>query len=243
MNIIKEKALRNKAVIDAVYEAGKQAGGGGGDSHYDTFWNVYQDNGNRTIYSNAFSGYGWTDETFKPKYDIKPTAAVSMFQTTQITNLKKILDDCGVRLDFSNCSSFNYVFQQSKITHIGIIDVSKASSINYFMPEAKFIYIEKLKLKDDGSQTFTSLYSFSNCKDLEHIIFEGVIGKANFDLHWSTKLDADSLKSIIDCLSPATTGLTVTLPATAQANYDAFYGEGAWATITGTKSNWTIAYL
>lgn len=222
--------------VDKAFTEGQQA-------ERDAFWDIYQQNGERTVYNNAFSGYGWTDETFKPKYDMRPISATQMFHSTQITNLKQILDKCGVVLDFSNCTGFTYTFQQSKITHIGVIDTRKCGNLNYFMTEAKFVYIEKIILKDDGSQSFMSGYSFSVCRVLEHIIFEGVIGKNGLDLHWSTKLDADSLKSIIDCLSTTTTGLTVTLPATAQSNYDAVYGSGAWEELVATKSNWTIALL
>lgn len=239
MQILKEKALRNKATIYAVYEAGKQVGGG------DTsFWDSYQNYGERIDYKNAFSGYGWTDETFKPKYDIKPTNAIQMFQQAQITNLKQILDECGVTLDFSNCTTLQYAFQSSKITEIGVIDASNCSNLNYFMPDAKFWWIEKLILKTDGSQSFTSTYSFGSCTNLEHCIFEGVIGKNGFDIHWSTNLDADSLKSIIDCLSNETTGLTVTLPTTAEATFNAVYGDIVpWEAYIANKPNWTIAYL
>ena len=234
-------AENEQRVYDAGYIKGK-AEGGGGDNYCDTFWDIYQQNGNRTIYQNAFSGLGWTDETFKPKYDMKPTSAVQMFHNTQITNLKKILDDAGLVLDFSKCTAFTYTFQQSKITHIGAIDVSNVTNLSYFMPEAKFVYIEKMILKNDGTQSFNSTYTFSLCRSLEHCIFEGVIGKNGFDIHWSTLLDADSLGSVINCLSTATTGLTVTLPTTAQANYDAVYGDGAWETLVATKQNWTVAY-
>ncbi|MBE6739702.1 MAG: hypothetical protein E7565_05230, partial [Ruminococcaceae bacterium] len=67
---IREKTGGNSAyktadmpgAIEDVFEAGKSQGGG--DSYYDTFWDNYQQNGNRTNYENAFAGYGWNAETF-----------------------------------------------------------------------------------------------------------------------------------------------------------------------------------
>lgn len=231
--------------IPKVYEKGYSDGQSqdSSDSYYDTFWDSFQDYGNRKDYRCAFAGVGWTDIIFKPKFDMYPTSAVEMFQNAKITNLKKILEDAKLELSFSNCTTLQYAFQNSQITHIRVIDARKCSNLNYFMPDAKFVYIEKLILKEDGTQTFTSNYSFSSCDELEHMIVEGVIGKNGFDLHWSTKLDADSLGSIINCLSTSTTGLTVTLPTTAKTNYDAVRGDGAWETLVSKKSNWTIAYM
>ncbi len=238
MSELKDKILQAKADLDSVYEAGKKAG-----SEDESFWDEYQSNGSRVNYQYGFAGYGWNDKTFRPKYDIKPTTAPYIFGMSGITNLKKILDDQGVILDFSECTGMTHAFQNTQITHIGVIDTQNLSNLNYFAAGAKLEYIEKLILKSNGSQTFTSEYSFNNCNHLEHLIVEGMIGKDGFDIHWSTKLDADSLASIINCLSATTTGLTVTLPTTAQTNYDAVYGEGAWVALVATRANWTIAYL
>ncbi|MFR8974476.1 MAG: hypothetical protein ACLVG9_00545 [Eubacteriales bacterium] len=48
----------------AVFDAGKK-------SEYDTFWDSYQENGNKVAYRLAFFGSGWNDTTFHPKYPIK----------------------------------------------------------------------------------------------------------------------------------------------------------------------------
>ncbi len=48
----------------AVFDAGKK-------SEYDTFWDSYQENGNKVAYRLAFFGSGWNDTTFKPKYPMK----------------------------------------------------------------------------------------------------------------------------------------------------------------------------
>ena len=51
----------------------------GRKAQYDEFWDSFQDNGNRTNMRNLFSGQGWNDKTFKPKYSMNPTDANSMF--------------------------------------------------------------------------------------------------------------------------------------------------------------------
>ena len=64
---------------DEGYTDGKQA-------QYDEFWNAYQQNGNRTNYNNAFFSYGWTSETYKPKYPITVKYGNGIFQQSQITD-------------------------------------------------------------------------------------------------------------------------------------------------------------
>jgi hypothetical protein len=55
----------------------------------DAFWEIYQDHGNRTDYTHAFAGYGWTYETYHPKYSIRLRdgwTGTSMFQNSSITD-------------------------------------------------------------------------------------------------------------------------------------------------------------
>ena len=101
-----------------VYDAGYTAGSGvdrdavlaegreqGEQDAYDAFWDVYQQNGERTHYSYAFAGRGWDDTVFKPKYPLTITeAADSMFSNNM--NLSYVDYD----LDFSNCPSNTYLF-------------------------------------------------------------------------------------------------------------------------------------
>ena len=64
---------------DEGYADGKQA-------QYDEFWDGYQEDGNKTNYNNAFFGYGWTSETYKPKYPITVKYGNNIFQQSQITD-------------------------------------------------------------------------------------------------------------------------------------------------------------
>lgn len=61
---IADKLKRIAENEQAVFEAGKK-------SEYDTFWDSYQENGNKIAYRLAFFGSGWNDTTFRPKYPMK----------------------------------------------------------------------------------------------------------------------------------------------------------------------------
>lgn len=221
--------------IPAVYGAGYAAGKAQGDGFYDTFWDTYQKKGERTAYSYAFAGGGWTDECFKPKYDIAPKGGCSyMFNTTSITDIKNI----GVDIDFSGCTDATYLLANSDIRTVGVLDMTGVTSLGYVMYNSRSLEsIDRFILKADGSNTFNSLLSFGYCYALTHCPFEGVIGRGDFDMHWSTRLDRESLTSIINCLSPDTQGLTVTLSKTA---VEAAFSESEWAALTATKPNWQV---
>lgn len=236
---IAQKTLQLKQDFDDVYEAGKKA-------ERDGFWDTFQDNGNRSNYNNAFARGGFTADNFYPKYDLVLQGDNSYmfftFTEGKLFSLKKRIEDCGIKFDTSQSTSLLHCFGYSDvITEIPTIDVSNGNpnAVHYiFCDCTNLTTVEKLIVKE--SLVFN--LSFRSCKALVNITIEGTIGQNGFDIHWSTKLSADSLKSIITALSTSTTGLTITLPTTAQANYEAVYGTGSWATLTATKSNWTIAY-
>lgn len=247
MNIA-DKVLRAKDDFNAVFDAGKQA-------EYDMFWDSFQENGNKTTYNYAFANGGWDATTFKPKYDIKPKSAQYMFYTfstsdDKLYDLKSRLDSLGVKLDFSQCTAFNSCFAYSHSQNIGVVDTRSASSIT-----GLFAYwgygrtIEKLILKDDGSQSFAN--NFNDAKLIKHMIVEGVIGKNGFNVQWLTTLDKESITSIVNALSTTTSGLTVTLSKTAIASAFGITStqvetptEGSeWYMLRHSKDNWTFSYV
>lgn len=198
-----EKLIRAKADIDAVYEVGKAAGG---DKYYDTFWDSYQKNGERNRYDHAFSGTGWNNETFKPKYDIKWNetngtgyGAYMIFRFAQIEgSLPDILKELGVTLDWTNNVNINYAFQGCIFTNVGEIITGNAANDSAFNGANKLETIEGLT---SSTGTFTKLSStFTNCKALKNITFNGEI-QCNIDLHWSTGLTNASLNSILTALT------------------------------------------
>ena len=236
-----ELKARAKADLDNAFEKGK-AQGGGGDSWYDTFWDTLQGKGQPMDYTSAFRAGGWNDELFYPKYDIVFDASTgAVFQYTKITKLKSKLDELGLKLDTSRATYLGQLFQGAYIKDVPIIDGSNATSITYiFGSRAKVETIEKLILSNKLTAVANA---FQHAENLTHVIFEGTIAITGMDLHWSTKLDAESYDSLIRCYDK-TKALTLTLPpeATVRSVYDAKYSSGAWDAITAQYPNVTIMY-
>lgn len=205
---------------------------------HDTFWDIYQQNGNRMDYNMAFAGVGWTDETFKPKYNITAVETGSLFQKNYITDMVKILEDCGVELDLSKGTEGVYLVNAcNSLTRLPVLDCRNRANINYFIISCSSLYsIEKVILKDDGTQAFNN-YSFLGLPRLEEIRFEGCIGKS-LAIKDSSKLSAASVQSIIDCLKDLTgqTQQTLTFHATVGANMT----DAQKAAITA--KNWQLVY-
>ena len=207
---------------------------------YDRFWDAYQNNGNRFGYLLGFAGDGWNAENFKPKYDIWITYGYMTFRANKAAiDMVEMCEKQGITIKYDTCSNFTQTFFDTKFTRIGEIDTSSASALDNTFNSAAVRVIDKIILKSDGTQTFSS--TFANCTNLEEISFEGTIGNS-VDVHWSTKLSAESYDSFFSCLSTEATGQTLTLPTTAETTYDAKYGEGAWAKKTEAHSNWIFQY-
>lgn len=226
------------------YENGRSAGYSDGYDFgkmevYHNFWDTYQDNGQRTHYAYAFGGYGWTDETFKPKYDIivGNNASPCIFAYSQLTNLKKILNEQNVRLDTSICTDLGSMFNGcTNLTSIPPIDASNSKHCN-----SLFLYCGKidgiyLKLKNDGTQTFTN--AFFNCNELRDLTITGVIGE-NISLKQSKYLSQGSLLSILKALSTTTTGKTLTLSD--NISYLTSFADVKQA--IKERPNWTISFV
>lgn len=176
------------------YDAGKLA-------EWSSFWDKYQDKGLRRNYSYAFSSQYWTDDIFKPKYDIQPINFGYAFNESHIVNLKSKLEEQNVKLDTSNCMNFINSFSSSNITHYPTIDMSKATATAYtFGSGAKVVKIEKLIVTN--STPFNSM--FQSASYLEEITIEGTIGQNGFNVQWSNKLTHDSLLSILNALEDKT---------------------------------------
>ena len=107
-------------------------------------------------------------------------------------------------------------------------------------------YIEKIIVS--ASTQYNNTFRFF--QNIEHCPFEGVIAQNGVDFTQSTKLDKESLSSVITCLSSTTTGLKVTLSKIA-VNKAFETSEGAndgstsaeWLALVNTKTNWTISLV
>lgn len=209
---------------------------------YDEFWDIFQDNGNRTDYYRAFGGIGWDDNTYQPKYDIAPQVTwdcSGLFLKSKITDIYK---NDTINIDFSKCGTFTQPFSESSITHIKILDTRSAKACTQILQTARnLVTIEKLILKDDGSQVFN--LAFNLCGNLANLTIEGTIGQS-IDLQWSPLTEA-SIRSVIGALSRTATGQTLTLKKSAK---EAAFTESAWAELIAPVSNqyngtWTISLL
>lgn len=182
--------------IGAVYEAGQK-------SEYDHFWDGYQYNGTRTGYLYGFCGVGWTDETFKPKYDMTPNSAMNMFRESSIRNLKQCIESCGVILDLSKVTNASALFgYNSVLTTIPKINLSSMTTSTYlFQNDSKLETIEELTISEKVAFVTSS---FSGCTALTRLIMAGTLATNGLDLHWSTKLDKESVLSIINILQDKT---------------------------------------
>ncbi len=182
-------------------EAGKQA-------EYDAFWDAYQDNGSRTGYNGAFSGEGWDDESFKPKYDIVPKKASCMFQYTRIKDIITCLNKAGVSLDCSKLTNASSMFYSCFAERLPRLDFSGATSLSsVFNYSTTIKYIEEVVFNKNAS--ITSI--LSGVTKLEYIRFSGTIGRNGLDLSSCGKLTAESLVSALEALADYSeyTGTTV----------------------------------
>ena len=210
--------------IPEVYTAGEK-------SAYDAFWDSYQSSSN---YYCKFAGDGWTENTFKPKYDIIPTEAGMMFYKNQIKDLVSVLEKCGVILDLSKCKESVQIFSYTLTNRIGIVDARNSKRMFMTFLGSKVVTIEKIMLSE---KTNVNSNVFTDCKNLENMIIEGTIACTGFDTHWSTKLSRDSITSIVNALSSTTSGMTVKFSQTA---VNAAFTNDEWATLIATKPNWTF---
>lgn len=225
---VAEKLTKIAENVPKVYEAGKKA-------EWNAFWDEFQNYGTRTKYEYGFAGNGWNNNSLKPKYKtIKPTTALYMFTTSAANiDLTEVMD-----LDMSNCTEADRIFASSLFTRIGVVNLSRTTNVNYIFNNCKeLITIDKLIVKDDGTQVFNN--PFYNCSKLENIQFEGVVGNS-INFTQSKSLSADSIDSIFSHLG-GTASATLTLPSTARDIYDTKNGSGALdALIAARPSNWTI---
>ena len=201
------------AGYDDGYVLGKQA-------QYDEFWEGYCNTIN-TAYTGgfgAFAGPSWNKENCKPTKDLKPRYTYLMFGYNGfIEDLDEWAEECGITIDFSKSQSFTYTFYSSGSTlkSVGIINTQNSTYLaQTFYGAAGLHTIKNLILKDDGSQTITSI--FNGCTSLANLTITGKIGQNGFDVK-SCPITHESLMSIIEALFDHTTtgyARTVTLGST-----------------------------
>ena len=227
-------AEKFEIIADEVYEKGKK-------DECDKFWDVYQENGKRTNYMYAF--YGWKDEVFYPKYDIKPTGNLaSSFFLSTINNLKTRLEECGVVLDTANVSGLSSTFQGCyNLTVVPPLDVINCTSLtNVFYNDIKLIEAEFINLQSET--TFANV--FVACGELTDLRITGTIGQNGFNVKDCKKLTVDSLLSILTALSKDSniaSGKSITFSTVHQSVIEG-NAECLEQLNLAVNAGWTIAY-
>lgn len=173
---------------EKVFEAGKKA-------EYDAFWDIYQQNGTRTDYANAFGGMGWTNETFKPKYKIQPTTTYMMFRNSKLNGTLEDLCD----IDLSKVTNFQYAFSNSTLTEIRstINCTGGVSTASTFQGCQLLKTIAEWRVDNAVNMNANHLAS---CIELENLNITGTIGTTGLSVQHSKKLTHDSLMTIINAL-------------------------------------------
>ena len=226
MNIFTNNA---DVTLDVTYRtsAGRQA-------EYDAFWDAYQQNGSRTDYRQAFAGYGWKVEIFKPKHDMHVTNGYMMFMNNQIS--VDLPDTLGVVLDFANSTTLQYTFNSTRFTRIGVVDGRKAGQFMDTFGYCFYLHtIDKIICNDNT--TFTN-NCFVSCTALANITFEGTIGNS-INFQWCPLTKA-SITNIIEHLSSTATGQTCTFKKSAK---EAAFTNDEWAELIADKTNWTFSLV
>lgn len=177
----------------------------GEKEEYDTFWDAYQQNNTRSNYANAFYGRGWTDVTFKPKYDIRVTTGNAMFSGAYITDLENILSQQGVVLDLSQSTNVSSIFAYCpNLTRIPPLDFSKVERNgggNLFRDCRQLVSVE---INNVPEHTYHASYniwnlSFNSCNALKDFKITGVISNS-ISFANSSLLTMESVNNIINAL-------------------------------------------
>lgn len=215
------------------YESGKQAA-------RQSFADIYQQNGTRTVYSRAFASEGWTDELYAlMTYPIKPSVAVSMFNNSNITEFRNV--------DFSNCVGLAELCKSALyLQKVGVIDTRKSAVISnppsnaYTLSEA-FAYcfnlqeIEKMIVHDKMVYPNT----FKECRNLYKCIIEGVIGNS-IDFGDCPNLSKESVESIFKALSKSSTwGNTLILNSNVKSQFE----QTRLNILINSVPNWNISFI
>lgn len=187
-----------------VYEAGYGVGHEAGDeSGRKAIMDAVQNYGDRTNYNYGFMQ--WNSNAIYPTHDMICSSCLQMFSGVkgELFDLSARLKECGVKLDTSKCTSFSYTFLNCNSTSIPEIDTRGASAVEYLCTSTStVITVDNIILRDDGSQTFKELFSWST--SIENIKITGVIGKNGFNVSSLSKLTHESLMSIINALQDKT---------------------------------------
>ncbi|MEE0897232.1 MAG: hypothetical protein U0L88_06340 [Acutalibacteraceae bacterium] len=215
--------------INEVYQNGEEA-------MLDSMWEALQGGGTRTNYNSSFfDNTTFTKKTFKPKYDIRPTGTNCYLWTQKAVpdkeklrtegqvNMIELEKERGIVFDFSNVTSFDAAFAGGLFSHLSTIDLKSATSLNlafsgvYLSGPYQDLLLRRIERLICYETNDLSQNCFSYQYFLEHIGFEGVIGKS-INVRYCP-LSVESMNKLFACLKDYSTiggTYTVTLKADRQ---------------------------
>lgn len=223
------------------------AGGGGGDNFYDTFWDAFQQNGEKEDYYYAFAGNNWTADILKPKYPIRPNdhgrnwsyegaRLFTKFHSAERWDWSKM----GITLDMSNVSYPDELFANAGITNIDV-DLSSALQLNQtFVHSNCSCDHGDLSIRLKVSEQCAYSLPFNYCSKFVSIIFAdgSVIGNSGIDVSYAKRLSHESLMSMINALKDYSgTGTTKSITFGTENLAKLTDAEKAIA----TQKGWTLA--
>ena len=235
--------------VNDVYDAGKAKGiEEGKKSEHDRFWDDYQQNGNRTVYGNAF-GSCWTANNFHPKYSMRPTTAYMMFHNNVggaivIEDFVTFCKERNIELDFSQCTQAMYALGRLLTYHHGVLDFSKCTGMMYlfYSQNSSTPSVETIDEFISSETTNFNATTFEHAINLTNVKFSGVIATGTFDVSKCTKLTHDSLVSALDHLKDfsGTNTHTAIIGSTNLAKLQKTE-EGVNAIARANAKGWTVA--
>lgn len=245
---VAEKLTLASTNMPKVYSCGKEKGiEEGKKSAWDDFWDIYQECGLRRNYYHAFVRC-WTANNFKPKYDIiiegDARGAFMDWEKEPIANIAEICREQGVTLDFSGATNTNMAFRSCYSPDLPTLDLRKVISMAEMFAFSKIKRIEKI-ISSEATR-WDTLNVFTYNSTIEHILFEGVIGKS-IDVH-TEPFDKETIVSLINTLSATVSGKKCSLKrASVDKAFETSVGandgseSAEWLALAATKSNWTIS--
>ena len=209
--------------IDEVYTSGE-------DNGIAEMWEGIQNGGKQETYYERFRNWKITKKTFAPKYDIRSTATNGLnyafvnfhkADSNEIIDFEEIERECGIVIDFSTCQVMHNTFQAAEIDVVNVFDARNANGTNALYSTFRGSFdsgsrpehhtVKRINKFIVGENTNNFYMTFYYANDLEHCVFEGEISKNGLSFAQSTKLDHESIMSVINCLkdySQDTSGTT-----------------------------------
>lgn len=197
-----QTALERKAINDATAEEAYELGvTDGKQAEYDRFWDGYQNNGksgekgtegSRGSWVGAFA-YGWTDETYTPKYNIVGKSGYGLRECFRnsggLTDTKvPLIDKLG-----NLVATFNYCSTLKRVPllrlEVPVTQISTSSFDNCYA-------LEELNIECVGNGCLAASITFEDCSRLT----TGADGETS-----------NSVQSIIDALMSITDGVARTI--------------------------------